>query len=213
MIADPQTDTIELEFSASLPFTAADRTVASIADGFSQVAATFRAAAPAQASPDAAVRAHDTASLLDELADEAWNLLGAGSTPGAQFALRELSRSTELVVDALRRGTSLDLVAEVIAAYFANLQSQLARLEVNAGRRLRAALAAFRASLSLVQLAVASYQRALQPNRRVGGRFEVGSADLYRNVHSLVAAALAPPAFLPNDDTTFVGRTVQPRAS
>jgi hypothetical protein len=220
MISDPETeDMVEVDFSASGPLTGADRTVMSIAGGLNQMAETFRAVAPTQTTPVATERALHAATVLDELADEAWNLVGSGTTPGAQFALRQLGRSTALAVAALRRGASPEFVAEAMGGYFSNLHSVLDRLEATAERRLLVAFAAFRASLQLAQLEVAQPglralpQRSLQSTRRVGGPVELGSADLYRNVHALIAAALAPPTFLPNDDPHSLGGMVQSRAS
>jgi hypothetical protein len=207
MIADLKDDhMVELDFSTSESLTGADRTALAIAGGLYQIADTFRAVAPTQASPAAAAHARHAATVLEVLADEAWNLVGSGASPGAQFALRQLGRSTTRAIAALQRGASPDVVAQAMSAYFANLHSALDRLEATAERRLRAALDAFRASASLAEPEVALHQPSLQPGGHIGYCIEFGNADLYRNVHSLISAALAPPTFLPNDDTPFVGR-------
>jgi hypothetical protein len=201
MIVDAQTeDTVELDFSASGPLPGADRTVLSIAGGLSQIAETFRGVAPTQATPAATARALHAATVLDELADEAWNLVGNGSTPAAQFAVRQLGRSTALAVDALRRGASPDVVAEAIGAYFSNVHSVLDRFEATAERRLFSAIATFRAGIRLAEQQVASIERPLQAVGRTGGRIEPGVADLRNNVHALISAALAPPSLLPNEN-------------
>jgi hypothetical protein len=83
-----------------------------------------------------------------------------------------------------------------VNSYFSNLHSLLDQLEATAERRLLAAVAAFRKRVRYAQHVVAPHQRSLQKTRRACGLIEQRSADLYNNVHALIAAALAPPTLL-----------------
>jgi hypothetical protein len=190
-IPDPPSDPeFEVDFSDAVHLSDVDLAVGSIASRLSEVAETFRA------TRSAVNRTLEAAAVLDGLAEECAALVGAGTSLKAQLNLLRLDDATEHAVHALRRGASPDRVGAAMDHFFWRLHGVLVRLEALAERQDLARINAFDAN---ARRAHTQLRSALSPTMRRTARNKTNFAgfDLYRFVHALIFAALAPPTHLP----------------